>query len=280
MILKHGKMLSRDIAEFFEISYDYYRRKSTKERYLTLLREYADFEEVYGGVIIKEVKNEEFIPPQLPLKELFERELKRLPASQYYEGHVYGTLLQIAADTLEEVNQMQRDKGMRVWTSVKTLANKYGAISKELYGERKFNQSLYENTCYYTPAQICAGRGPKGVRLSCMLIKTDAGLRELTKEEKELFAQISDDYDTEHEQELRREMLALREAAYASKYEDDKEAQAAIDAIEEKWAKDFSAIRQAFVNKTGLILVSRGTAWKDEEWPEYAFDVKQSEERG
>lgn len=271
MKLNVGKMSTKDLAEFFEVSYSYFRTKKVKERYMTLLEQYADYENVYGGVNILKVKKSEYIPEKLPLRELFERELKKLPTSQYYEDQVYGSLIQIAEATLEEVNRIQQERGLRIWTSPKTLANKYSEISKELYGEKKFNQRLYERGGFYTIPQIEEGRGPLGIRLSCMLIKTETGYRELSKQERELFSKISEEYDKEHELDIKEELLAYREVAYNKKYESDSEAQCTLSAIEDKWAKDFGIIRNKFVAETHLTLVPRGTAWKDVEETKWAF---------
>ena len=53
MELKLGKISSNDIATWFNISYNTYRRN--KQKYLTMLKEYCVFEEVYGGIIISEI---------------------------------------------------------------------------------------------------------------------------------------------------------------------------------------------------------------------------------
>lgn len=51
--LKLGKMTSRELADWMNVSYYSYRNAIPK--YLKRLEDYADFEPVYGGVIIKEI---------------------------------------------------------------------------------------------------------------------------------------------------------------------------------------------------------------------------------
>ena len=58
MKLKLGKMSSKEIAEWFGISYGRYR--NSKKDKLEELKDYADYEEVYGGVNIKNIKEEEY----------------------------------------------------------------------------------------------------------------------------------------------------------------------------------------------------------------------------
>ena len=53
MELKLGKMTSQEIANWFNVSYNSYRRD--KKRYLNILQDYCQYEEVYGGIIIKEI---------------------------------------------------------------------------------------------------------------------------------------------------------------------------------------------------------------------------------
>ena len=74
MELKLGKMTSRELAEWFGVSYRSYTHKISK--YLDELDLFCDFEKVYGGVIIKEIfdpiysKNVNKKDQELFLKEL------------------------------------------------------------------------------------------------------------------------------------------------------------------------------------------------------------------
>lgn len=56
MELKLGKMTSKEVAAWFGISYGAYR--NNKEEKLGELADYADFEEIYGGVRINKIKGD------------------------------------------------------------------------------------------------------------------------------------------------------------------------------------------------------------------------------
>jgi hypothetical protein len=74
MDLKLGKMTSKEIAAWMGLSYNTYRNNINN--YLERLEVYADFEKVYGGVIIKEIyvsvynKNMSYENDKLFLKEV------------------------------------------------------------------------------------------------------------------------------------------------------------------------------------------------------------------
>lgn len=56
MELKLGKMTTRELAEWFGVSYNTIRKSvESKRRYLSILEDFADYDEVYGGVFIKEI---------------------------------------------------------------------------------------------------------------------------------------------------------------------------------------------------------------------------------
>ena len=56
MELRIGKMTSREIAEWFGISYSSYRRsKQKKEELLEKLLFYCSYKSIYGGIIVKEI---------------------------------------------------------------------------------------------------------------------------------------------------------------------------------------------------------------------------------
>lgn len=59
MQLSKGKIKSKDLAQWFGMSYDSYRHKKVDK--LEELRLYADFEEIYGGVIIKDIYQSNYI---------------------------------------------------------------------------------------------------------------------------------------------------------------------------------------------------------------------------
>lgn len=51
-----GKMTSQELAKWFGISYGSYRSRKIKEQKLEELKYFADFEEIYGGVNILDIK--------------------------------------------------------------------------------------------------------------------------------------------------------------------------------------------------------------------------------
>lgn len=56
MELKLGKMTGHELAKWFNISYNTYSKNAeTRHGYLNKLREYCDFDEIYGGVVIKTI---------------------------------------------------------------------------------------------------------------------------------------------------------------------------------------------------------------------------------
>ena len=56
MELRLGKMKTKELAEWFGISYGSFR--VMKNEKLGELSDYADFEEIYGGVLIKKIRGE------------------------------------------------------------------------------------------------------------------------------------------------------------------------------------------------------------------------------
>ena len=261
MKLQVGKMRSEEIANFFEYSYSWYRKKENKEKALKKLKDYAEYEKIYGGVLITKVIKEEFLPEELNLEELFLEELKKLPKSIYYENEVYGSLIQMARDTIDEINEIRRQHLWKPWTE-STLADKYGSISKQFFGAIKLNQKAFHNGRYGT-LQLVQAKGPMGFRLSCMLIKTDVGgYRELTKNEQELFKETFEEIKKKRKEED--EQLEYCEAAYEKYYGDKQDGEALLEVYERKSADLFKEVREAFILKTSLTLVSKGTTWRED----------------
>ena len=75
-ILKKGKMASKDLAAWFSISYSTYR-KNKKEK-LEELKSFCDYDEVYGGVLVKEVYSPIYVKEMDKIDdEIFLREVRR-----------------------------------------------------------------------------------------------------------------------------------------------------------------------------------------------------------
>lgn len=58
MNLKIGKMTSKELAEWFGIAYSTYRKTTAK--HLETLKDYCDYEQIYGGVIISQIYISEY----------------------------------------------------------------------------------------------------------------------------------------------------------------------------------------------------------------------------
>ena len=58
MVLKLGKMTSKELAQWFGVTYQTYRKVKVKK--LDILSCYCRFEEVYGGIIINEIYVEQY----------------------------------------------------------------------------------------------------------------------------------------------------------------------------------------------------------------------------
>lgn len=75
-ILKKGKMASKDLAAWFSISYSTYR-KNKKEK-LEELKSFCDYDEVYGGILVKEVYSPTYVKEMDKIDdETFLREVRR-----------------------------------------------------------------------------------------------------------------------------------------------------------------------------------------------------------
>lgn len=56
MELKLGKMTGQEIAEWFKISYNTYKKSAkNRQKYLERLKDYCSFEQIRGGIIVKEI---------------------------------------------------------------------------------------------------------------------------------------------------------------------------------------------------------------------------------
>lgn len=81
MKLRLGKMTSRELANWFNISYNSYKNHIAK--FLDQLDVYCEFEKIYGGIIIKEIFIEDYDKNLLQRdKELYLKEIKNCIESQ------------------------------------------------------------------------------------------------------------------------------------------------------------------------------------------------------
>lgn len=76
MKLKLGKMTTKELCKWFNISAPTYSRK--KEKYLKELSYYCSFEAIFGGVIINSIITEQYIPPKEKIRTIINKEFNSL----------------------------------------------------------------------------------------------------------------------------------------------------------------------------------------------------------
>lgn len=136
MELRLGKMTSKELAEWFEVSYSTFRKKENKDKKLQELKEYADFEEVYGGVIISAIKEKKYVKDAKKSKEII---LNALDEEWAESG----------LDTCSNVAIKIYDKHKDELTIADSTAYNYTiAARKELYGVPFQNGGKLGNCIY------------------------------------------------------------------------------------------------------------------------------------
>lgn len=111
MELRKGKMKSRELAQWFKVSYNTYKNKIP--RYLDQLSYYCEFEPIYGGVDIKEV--------HLPIyKKNYKEDSIKEYMTEYHKTGGLMTMTGIAEHT-----------SLSVYTATK--------IRNELFGDKPIN---------------------------------------------------------------------------------------------------------------------------------------------
>lgn len=130
-----GKISSRELADWFGYSYSTYRKK--KLILMERLSQYCDFEEIFGGIIIKEIYIEEYIKDfELDMQAYYEQ-VKKFPLNS----------ISNIADEIKEfprysnLSKSQRERRM-------SQAGKLGfgetkeEDSRGIYGTRKYQWSI------------------------------------------------------------------------------------------------------------------------------------------
>lgn len=255
-MLHEGKMTSQEIAAFYEISYSTYRKNNRKSLCLADLHKYAEFEEVYGGVFITKVLRQQDFCDVIDYEKFFLDGFNKLPRTN--EGEEFGTAYGIALRTIDEVNKARRAKGRKAILAETLAENYYSKIIERLYGKTTLKAHLFEQG-YYTPEEVDAAKGEKGWRLSFKLIQIEKGkYRELTAEENELFKEIAKSrYLNKNIDQAIDEMEVIsniKNKLYGSLEEIQQELK--------HTENTFDKVRQDFTDRTGLILVSKGTKYK------------------
>lgn len=130
-----GKISSRELADWFGYSYSTYRKK--KPILMEQLSQYCDFEEIFGGIIIKEIYIEEYIKDfELDMQAYYEQ-VKKFPLNS----------ISNIADEIKEfprysnLSKSQRERRM-------SQAGKLGfgetkeEDSRGIYGTRRYQWSI------------------------------------------------------------------------------------------------------------------------------------------
>ena len=179
MKLKIGKMTSRELAQWMNISYNTYR--NSIDKYLSIVEDYCDFEKVYGGIIVKEIYIEEY-DKSLSLKDekIYLKEIERCIAEQ---------------DGLSTVAGMSRKLVKEgTFDSFETAKRRMSKTGKKLFG--KTDESLFSH-------------GEKGRRTYVWGVKLNDynQYRRLTKEEEEKFDKIIADFYSANVNKVKKEAL-------------------------------------------------------------------------
>lgn len=134
MKLKLGKMTSKEIAEWFGIAYNSFRRSKSKR--LEELKTYCDFEEVYGGVNILTIFNDTYVKNSNKIREIYAKGFEELKNP---------------IDTVSNINEKIYDKYHNELTTLKTSDSGYHyaiEVRNANYGIPFKSQGI-KGICYY-----------------------------------------------------------------------------------------------------------------------------------
>lgn len=222
-ILKHGKMENQEIAEWFGVTKKTYTNSSP--RYLEKLKEYADFERMRGGVIIKKIYFSEYIKNyNFKDADYFNKEIERCNKEQDCLASISG-IARKAHQEIEELN----------FLTERQLERRFSDVASTHYGEYGDLKG-----------------GITGVREREWAIKLDDynGYRSLTEDEWKLFVEITGRlYSTEAEKIIKKKklekQLRKREIGVDEYFEK----------IDEQGLDSFPQVLAEFKAKTGFQIV-------------------------
>ena len=121
--LKIGKMSSRELADWFCVSYNSYKNDIPK--YLDLLESYCKYEKVYGGVMIEEIYIEEYDKSLNVLDQsLYVAEIERCVEEQEGLSTYSGMARKFKKEGLIPDNKTD-----------KTYARRYAKVGNRMFGE-------------------------------------------------------------------------------------------------------------------------------------------------
>lgn len=136
--LQLGKISSRELADWFGYAYGTYRKK--KPELMKQLSQYCNYEEIYGGVIIKEIYIEEYIKDFEVDMQAYYDQVKRFPLNSI--SNIADEISKLPR--YEKLSESQRKRRM-------TQAGKLGfgetkeEDSRGVYGTRKYQWSIKLN---------------------------------------------------------------------------------------------------------------------------------------
>ena len=235
-LLKMGKMDTQEIADWFGIAKKTYT--NSIPRYLEKLKDYADFERVRGGVIIKKIYFSEYIKNyNFKDADYFNQEIERCDREQEGLASISG-IARKARQEIEELNLLTE----------RQLRRRFSDVALAHYGEYGSIEG-----------------GVTGIREREWAIKLDDynGYRSLTKDEWELFVEITGRlYSTEAEKIIKKKKLEKRLRKREIEVEEY------FEKIDEEGLDTFPQVLMEFKAKTGyqIVLASKYQirAWRED----------------
>lgn len=233
MKLKIGKMTSKELAEWMGIKYPTYR-KNIKER-LEYLKHFAEFEEVYGGVMITKIYIDEFVKNISNDDTFFNNEIDRCVKEQ--EGFASISGIANKAKKEEEYKNLSESQ----------IKRRMSSAGKRNYG--KFGD--FEG-------------GIKGIREREWAIKIDDynHYRPLTEEEYKIFLEITSAFYTSAPEKL------IEKKKLEEQLRNDEISKERYFELVDMYGLDsFSEIYTEFTKRTGQI-ISLATQYTNRSWME------------
>lgn len=134
--LKIGKMTSKELATWFGYSYNTFRSKK-KPELMKQLSQYCKYEEIYGGIIIKEIYIEEYLGDLSGDIEVYHEQVKKYP-------------LNSISNIVEEISELPQYKNLSDSQKKRRMAKAgvvgYGATKEKydrgIYGTRNYQWSI------------------------------------------------------------------------------------------------------------------------------------------
>lgn len=222
MQLKLGKMTSKELAQWFNVTSKTYQNNNSK--YLDKLSDFCQFEKVYGGVIVQEIYVSKY------------DKLWRKKADQFY---------------LEEISRcVEEQDGLATLAGIARKMVNEGKFESESTAKRQLTKS---GDRLFGQIKDLHGKGIAGVRERLWAIKVDDynKYRLMTAEEEERFDKIIESLYCTNAERVKR--AALLEETYRADKDMTKE-----EYFEQKERLGLNVFKDCifqFGNETGLTIV-------------------------